>query len=70
MQISPDDAERFAKMAEVLADKIRTAKKMPISETGECVLNGQRVVITLVAEIKGSTFDEIIGGYGHTDMRT
>lgn len=67
MEISRDDAERLAKMVEALADRIRTARKLPICDVGECVLNGQKIIVSVNATEPYSS--KIFEEYEHTDPR-
>lgn len=45
--LNSDEAEGIANMVLVLADKVRTARKMPIHETGERVRDGRKIVVTV-----------------------
>lgn len=47
MDISKEDAKRLAGLGEALVDRLKTAKKLPVSDSGSCVLDGLRITVTL-----------------------
>lgn len=72
MDISDDDAKQLAEMAEkmagALAYKIRTAKRLPVVDVGECVIDGKKIIVSLSATGPASSFDDLTR-YGYDDAR-
>ena len=69
LPITEADAERIALMAETLADKVRTARQLPVVETGECVRDGTKIKVTLLVDAPSRTHDEIYREFGQDDKR-